>query len=155
MFEEGGFGVNNDVAKSIKARRSVNTAGEGSMGSSKKTKYGLMHVLFAMLNTFSGIKECFKREAAFRQEMAIGALSAVATIMLPIPWPVGFGMVILWLLLLSAELLNSSIEEVVDLVSPEWNEHAKRAKDYASAAVFCLLVVFFGAWFAIAAALIS
>ena len=125
-----------------------------SMENGKQTKPGLVHLLFAMRNTFAGIRTCFRREAAFRQEVAIGVLNVAAAIALPIPWTMGFGMILLWLLLLAAELLNSSIEEVVDLVSPEWNEYAKRAKDYASAAVFCLFVVFFGAWSAIVVVLI-
>jgi len=42
---------------------------------------------------------------------------------------------------LSAELLNSAIEAVVDKVSPEFHELAGRAKDMGSAAVFLLLVM--------------
>jgi diacylglycerol kinase (ATP) len=44
------------------------------------------------------------------------------------------------LLVLSAELLNSAIEAVVDKVSPEFHELAGRAKDMGSAAVFLLMV---------------
>jgi diacylglycerol kinase (ATP) len=42
-------------------------------------------------------------------------------------------------LVLAAELLNSAIEAVVDLVSPDFHELAGRAKDLGSAAVFLLL----------------
>jgi diacylglycerol kinase (ATP) len=41
---------------------------------------------------------------------------------------------------LSAELLNSAVEAVVDKVSPEFHELAGRAKDMGSAAVFLLMV---------------
>ena len=34
------------------------------------------------------------------------------------------------------ECVNTAIESVVDLVSPEWNELAKRAKDCAAGAVY-------------------
>ncbi|MGH8040676.1 MAG: diacylglycerol kinase [Rudaea sp.] len=44
------------------------------------------------------------------------------------------------ILVLSAELLNSAIEAVVDKVSPEFNELAGRAKDLGSAAVFLLML---------------
>ena len=44
------------------------------------------------------------------------------------------------LLVLSAELLNSAVEAVVDKVSPEFHELAGRAKDMGSAAVFLLMV---------------
>ena len=42
---------------------------------------------------------------------------------------------------LSAELMNTSIETVVDLVSPEYHELAARAKDIAAAAVYTLCVL--------------
>ncbi len=44
------------------------------------------------------------------------------------------------LLVLSAELLNSAVEAVVDKVSPEFHELAGRAKDMGSAAVFLLML---------------
>ena len=43
-------------------------------------------------------------------------------------------------LVLSAELLNSAVEAVVDKVSPEFHELAGRAKDMGSAAVFLLMM---------------
>ena len=50
------------------------------------------------------------------------------------------------MLVLSAELLNSAIEAVVDKVSPEFHELAGRAKDMGSAAVFVLLVLVVLSW---------
>ncbi|MEW5314883.1 MAG: hypothetical protein WDW38_006345 [Sanguina aurantia] len=50
------------------------------------------------------------------------------------------------MLVLSAELLNSAIEAVVDKVSPEFHELAGRAKDMGSAAVFVLLVLVALSW---------
>lgn len=44
------------------------------------------------------------------------------------------------LLVLSAELLNSAIEALVDKVSPGFDELAGRAKDMGSAAVFLLML---------------
>ena len=44
------------------------------------------------------------------------------------------------LLVLSAELLNSALEAIVDKVSPEFHEFAGRAKDMGSAAVFVLML---------------
>ena len=49
-------------------------------------------------------------------------------------------------LVLSAELLNSAIEAVVDKVSPEFHELAGRAKDMGSAAVFVLLMLVVVSW---------
>lgn len=54
---------------------------------------------------------------------------------------------------LVVELLNSAIESVVDMVSPEYHVLAKRAKDLGSAAVLvsivCAMVLWGGAIFII------
>ena len=39
---------------------------------------------------------------------------------------------------IGAELINTAIEHVVDLVSPEWNELAGKAKDAAAGAVLVI-----------------
>ena len=39
-------------------------------------------------------------------------------------------------MVMSLEVVNTAIESVVDLVSPEWHELAKRAKDCAAGAVY-------------------
>ena len=48
---------------------------------------------------------------------------------------------------LCAELVNTSIETIVDLVSPEFHPLAGRAKDIAAAAVWvlCVMVALAGA----------
>ena len=50
------------------------------------------------------------------------------------------------LLVLIVELLNSAVEAVVDRVSLERHELAKRAKDIGSAAVFVALVNVVAVW---------
>ena len=57
-----------------------------------------------------------------------------------------FTLMLVALLVLSAELFNSAIEAVVDKVSPEFHELAGRAKDMGSAAVFVLLVLVAVSW---------
>lgn len=49
-------------------------------------------------------------------------------------------------LVLCAELLNSAIEAVVDLVSPDHHELAGRAKDMGSAATFTLMMLTVLSW---------
>ena len=48
--------------------------------------------------------------------------------------------------ILVVELLNSAIESVVDLASPEYHLLAKRAKDLGSAAVFISIVIAVVLW---------
>lgn len=40
-----------------------------------------------------------------------------------------------------SELINSSLEEISDVVKPGWNEKIMRAKDYAAAAVLITAVI--------------
>ena len=46
---------------------------------------------------------------------------------------------------LSAEMLNSAIEDLTDHVSPEWNKHIGAIKDMAAAAVLILAMISFAA----------
>lgn len=47
---------------------------------------------------------------------------------------------------LALDLLNAALETVVDMVSPEYSEPARRAKDMASAAVFVAMVSVLVVW---------
>lgn len=108
------------------------------------------HVSLALGYSFNGFIACFKNETAFRQEVVLGIANLIAVLALPLPLSVRLSMITLWVLLICIELLNSAIEAVVNIASPEFHELAKRAKDYASAAVFCILALFIAGWTAIA-----
>ncbi len=49
-------------------------------------------------------------------------------------------------LVLALDLLNAALETVVDMVSPEYNELAGRAKDMASAGVFIAMLSVLVVW---------
>ena len=120
----------------------------------KETRRGLAHLSAAAKNSFAGLLCAFRREAAFRQEIFLGVLHFILLAVLPVSWLERILLTAAWLLWLAVELLNSAVEEVVDLVSPGWNEFAKRAKDYASAAVCCAICIFAGGWIALAARIV-
>lgn len=107
---------------------------------------GLTHVVKASRYSVAGLVSCFRNETAFRIECILGIVHNVAAFTLPIGRPAALGLFFLWLLLLGAEVVNSAIEEVVDMVSPQWSESAKRAKDYGSAAVFIMIVAIAAGW---------
>ncbi len=46
-------------------------------------------------------------------------------------------------LVLSLEIVNTAIEHLVDIVSPEFNEKAGKVKDIAAAAVFTASIIVF------------
>lgn len=90
--------------------------------------------------SMKGMSAGWRHEASFRLE------AGLAVVLVPLGLWLGHGaleklaLVVPVLLVLSAELLNSAVEAVVDKVSPEFNELAGRAKDMGSAAVFLLLL---------------
>ena len=96
--------------------------------------------------SMKGLRAAWRHETSFRLE------AMLAVVLVPLGLWLGEGgvekllLVLGPLLVLSAELLNSAIEAVVDKVSPEFNELAGRAKDMGSAAVFVLLVLVAVSW---------
>ncbi len=100
----------------------------------------LKPIIKATVYALEGLKACFQHERAFRQELVFCAILGSLSCCLPIAWPLRL---LLWsslVLILVAELLNSAIEAVVNLVSPQFHPLAKRAKDMGAASVFLSFV---------------
>jgi undecaprenol kinase len=84
---------------------------------------------------FEGIKTTFNTERNFRIHLVAAILVIVWAWILKIPtWDFALLLIVISLVL-CAELLNTAIEAVIDLVSPEWHPLAKVAKDTAAGAV--------------------
>ena len=90
--------------------------------------------------SMQGLRAAWLHESSFRLEVYLFVLLA------PLGWWLGqtpVERVLLigsMLLVLSMELLNSSIEAVIERYGPEFHELAGRAKDMGSAAVFVLMM---------------
>ncbi len=95
----------------------------------------IVRIYIAFFYSLDGLIAAFKTEAAFRQELLLGLL--VIPYVLFFPMSLVFKMVIFlsYIFVLVIELINSAIEAIVDLASPEHHELAKKAKDVGSAAV--------------------
>ena len=112
---------------------------------------GLDRIVHAAINSWSGLRQAYCGESAFRQEVWLAAL------MLPAAFWVGRNPIEIALLagsvalVLIVELLNSAVEAVVDRVSLDWHELSKRAKDIGSAAVLLALLCCAGVWMAVIA----
>ena len=110
---------------------------------------GFRHLVDSTANSLRGIRDAFRTAAAFRQECALLVLHYVALWRVPMRGEWAVALACLGPVLLAAELLNSAIEAVVDLVSPEWSLRARHAKDFGSAAVFLVLALMAGLWTAV------
>ena len=102
---------------------------------------GIRRIILAAKYSWQGLTTCYRKEAAFRQELWLALVLA----------PVG-----LWLgdngieralllgslfMILIAELLNTGIENTVDRFGGEQHKLSGRAKDMGSAAVMLTLLM--------------
>ena len=108
-------------------------------------KKGGIHLWHATLYTLSGLKVML-RETAFRHELLVACLVFPAAWLLPLPFSLALLLCLCWLAVLVVEVLNTSLEAVVDLVSPQYHDLAKRAKDLGSAAVGLSIAINVFAW---------
>ena len=87
-----------------------------------------------------GIAAAWRRERNIKVMTGMGVLAVALGIALRVD-AVGWAVIVVCIgMVLCAELLNSGIEAVVDLASPDIHPLAKLAKDYACAGVYLLSV---------------
>lgn len=104
--------------------------------------------------SWRGWTAAWASEPALRQWTLANVLSAAAALWLPISPGERALILALGVLLLAAELMNTAIESVVNLVSPEVHPLAAKAKDCGSACValaalaagIAWIVVLWGFW---------
>lgn len=104
-----------------------------------KGKTGLRRLMNAFGYSLAGFRAAFKHEDAFRQEVYLAVVLIPLALYLEHDALHRVLMIGSILLVMIVELMNSAVEAVVDRVSLERHELAKRAKDIGSAAVFVAL----------------
>ncbi len=111
--------------------------------SSKKQKeiiiskqFGLKRVINSFKFSCEGLKYAYKYE----QSMWLHAISVFFVVIVSFLLKLSFNqwalVILSSLFILSIELINTAVEATVDMVTKEYNEFAKIAKDCASAATF-------------------
>lgn len=112
-----------------------------SVSRDKLKKRGMKRFINSFKYSAAGLKYAYKYEQSMTIHVLATIIVIVAGILLKISffeWLVCF---ILFGLVMATELINTSIEAVVDLACPKIHPLAKIAKDTASAAVFVFSVV--------------
>lgn len=104
----------------------------------QKARTGINRIWHAGLISHQGLKAAMG-EKAFKQEVMLALLMVPLSFIVGETWIETSVLLASVMLVLVAELLNSAIEAVVDLIG-EWHELAGKAKDMGSAAV-CLCLV--------------
>lgn len=97
-------------------------------------------ILKAAVWSLQGLRAAWLHESSFRLEVVL------LVVLTPLAIWLGEGaiervlLIGSCLLVLSAELLNSAVEALIERYGPEFHELAGRAKDMGSAAVFVLMM---------------
>jgi len=100
----------------------------------------------SFLFALQGFRLAVQQERNIKVMLAGGAFAIIVGIIVGLD-PISWAVILLSCgLVISAELFNTAIEKVVDLVSPEFHPLAGQAKDISAAAVWvlCLLVAIVG-----------
>lgn len=112
----------------------------------KPGRKGLARILAAAGYSWSGFQQAWEHEAAFREELLLLLLFVPAAFWMGQTAVETAILLMSCLLVLITELLNSAVEAIVDLASPEIHPLAGRAKDIGSAAVFVALLQVLVVW---------
>lgn len=93
-----------------------------------------------------GIKTELKKGRNFRIQILAGIIAIILGVVLKIPTAEWLALILIIASVLILELINTAIEEIVDLVSPEIQPKAKIAKDVSAGAVLVasIAAVFIG-----------
>lgn len=103
-----------------------------------KPKYTLLKNTRYALN---GLIEVIRNESSFKLQLLLFIVMNAVAWILPIAVIYSAVLSVALFIPLLAELANSAVERVVDLVTLEYHELAKRAKDAGAALVFVSLVM--------------
>lgn len=104
------------------------------------------HLFRATRHSLAGLATAFRGEQAFRHEVLVLPVLVLALVLTGKSAVIWLAVLGGWLAVMVVELLNSGIEKVCDVASPEWHPLIKASKDMASAAIFLTLLVNAGLW---------
>ncbi|MHA4867493.1 diacylglycerol kinase [Duganella sp. PWIR1] len=111
-----------------------------------KSKSGLKRIYTAFFYSIDGFRAAWKGEHAFRQEVGLFLVGTVIALVLRVSAFEKLVLIGVLLLVLIVELINSSIEAVVDRVSLDRHPLSKNAKDFGSAAVLLTCMLALATW---------
>jgi diacylglycerol kinase (ATP) len=111
-----------------------------------KGKTGIIRIVHAFFNSIAGLKDAWRNESAFRQEILLAVVLVPIACVVPVTAVERALLIGSVLLVMIVELLNTSVEAAIDRISFDHHSLSKRAKDIGSAAVFVALVLWGVVW---------
>jgi diacylglycerol kinase (ATP) len=104
-------------------------------------KFSIRSRLKSFKYAFEGIGSLIRNEHNSRIHLAAAILAIIFGLLLRITRSEWVAIVIVIGLVFVAELINSAIELMADLINPEFNQGIKQIKDYAGAAVLISAII--------------
>ena len=113
----------------------------GRLGRPGRDEKPMRRLLRATINSWHGLIQAARSEAAFRQEVAVFLVGVpVAFVVTAEPWK-RYLLIGVLLFVLVVELLNTAIEKLADRLTTDHDPQIGRVKDLGSAAVGVALIV--------------
>ena len=116
------------------------------MNKKPATQKGFIRIWNALIYSLNGLRIVITQETSFKQE--IGTYIVLLIVLFFLPLSLIFKCLLFFAntVVLIVELINSSIESIVDMTSPDYHDLAKKGKDLGSAAVFFSMVLAVALW---------
>ena len=106
----------------------------------KKKDFKISSLIKVIKYSLEGLAHFYKYERSAILHLIVAVLIILGSLSLHMTRVEWLFMIFILLTMLAIELLNTAIEAVCDLVSPEYNKLIKVAKDTASAATFSIAI---------------
>ena len=105
-----------------------------------KGRRGFVRLTWALRHSLAGLAAAVRHESAFRQLLALNLILIPIACLVEVSSGERALLIVMPLMALVVELLNSAIEAVVDRISLDLHPLSKRAKDMGSAAQLLTLL---------------
>lgn len=96
--------------------------------------------LMSFAYAFVGLRYCFRTQRNFRVHIAIGIAAVLLGVLLGLSWVEWAIVATVIVLVLAAEMVNTMVESLVDLVTQQYHPLAKVAKDVSAGVVLLTAV---------------
>ena len=116
------------------------------MNKKPATKKGINRIWNAFLFSLNGLRLAITQETSFKQEIGIYVVLLFVLFFLPLPFIFKCLLFFANTIVLIVEIINSAIESIVDMTSPDYHDLAGKGKDLGSAAVFISIVLAIILW---------
>lgn len=91
----------------------------------------------SMKHALRGLHHVLAHEANFQIQLASGLVTMLLMIVFPLTWNERIIVLLLIFSVLILEIVNSAVEQLVDVVKPRLSNQVKLVKDMMAAAVLC------------------